>query len=219
MPTGHWDHTATLMNNGRVLVAGGCCPVADAAVYDPPTGVWRATAPMHVRREADIATLLPDGRVLVAGGYTGATDPTRKAELYLPGQGRWVRIRPMGQGRLGFQSAVLNSGKVLVVGGAVTAGTAELFDPVTETWSPTGSLSVPGWEPSTLTLLPDGRVLAAAGCCGSNGRDNKVAETYDPATGTWSQTGDMNIAREGAQAVLLPDGLILVAGASTTSTA
>jgi len=212
MPTGHWDHIATLMNNGRVLVAGGCCPVADAAVYDPPSGEWRATAPMHVRREGATATLLPDGRVLVAGGYTGATDPTRKAELYLPSQGRWVRIRPMGQGRDGARAVLLTTGKVLMVGGGEIPGTAELFDPATETWTPTGSMTVPGWNPSIATLLPDGRVLAAAGCCGSNGRVNKVAEIYDPATGTWSQTGDMNVARETAQAVLLPDGLVLVAG-------
>jgi len=118
----------------------------------------------------------------------------------------------MGQAHDGARAVLLNTANVLMIGGAADPGSAELFDPATDTWSPTGSITVPGWGPSTATLLPDGRVLAAAGCCGSNGRVNKVAEIYDPATGTWSQTGSMNIARDGAQAVLLPDGLVLVAG-------
>ena len=102
MQNGRFNHTATLLFNGKVLVAGGAnftgaypslfATLADAELYDPATGTWTATGAMTIPRQYHTATLLPDGQVLVAGGtsdvYTGS-EPDRynslsSAELYDP---------------------------------------------------------------------------------------------------------------------------------------
>ncbi|HUW17563.1 MAG TPA: kelch repeat-containing protein, partial [Actinomycetes bacterium] len=100
-------HTATLLPDGRVLVAGGAiarcdstttggcietnAPVsgelASAEVYDPGNRSWTAAANMVETRGGHTATLLPDGRVLVAGGYSPIGEVLASAELYDPGSG------------------------------------------------------------------------------------------------------------------------------------
>jgi Flp pilus assembly secretin CpaC len=82
--TGRYHHTATLLPNGQVLVAGGSTlstAFSSAELYDPATGTWKSTSPMNsVRRDAT-ATMLPNGKVLVAGGYLGVGVVTNGAEL------------------------------------------------------------------------------------------------------------------------------------------
>ena len=109
---------------------------------------------------------------------------------------------------------LLQDGRVLVVGGQdrklMPLASAELYDPETARWSPTGSMSVPRREHSTV-LLPDGRVLAMGGL----DEDRKVqssAEIYDPQTGEWSPVSSMAVARRGHRALLLADGRVLVFG-------
>ncbi len=165
MSRGRPLHTATLLHNGRVLVAGGY--VTSAELYDPPSETWHATASMHVGRAHDTATMLPSGRVLVAGGVSGSS-PTRTAELYLPNRARWIRTGSMAQARADFQAVLLPSGEVLVMGGEGPGGptnalaSAELYDPATSTWTSTGSLTKGRWG-FVAVLLPNGKVLAAGG--------------------------------------------------------
>jgi hypothetical protein len=109
-------------------------------------------------------------------------------------------------------ATLLPNGKVLVVGGYGSSGllsSAELYDPVSGTWTTTGPMPVARFT-HTATLLPNGKVLVAGGE-GSGGELN-TAVLYDPASGTWTVTGHLNIARTFHTATLLPNGKVLVAG-------
>jgi hypothetical protein len=83
MTEGRDQHTATLLQNGLVLIAGGVPGVPDAELYNPKTGAFTAIAPMILGRYAHTATLLKDGRVLIVGG-TGSPGASAEAELYAP---------------------------------------------------------------------------------------------------------------------------------------
>ncbi|EIM95089.1 kelch repeat-containing protein [Paraburkholderia hospita] len=214
-------HTATLLPDGRVLVAGGNRKQAlsSAEFFDPSTNSWKRTDSLARSRQAHSATLLPDGRVLVAGGFgTGGGNALTSAELFDPVAGRWSQTGSMGQQRDSHTATLLRDGRVLVAGGEGQGGSqgalssAELYDPVTGTWSPTGSLGQ-AREQHTATLLPDGRVLVVGGH-GIGSAALATAELYDPATGTWSPTGSMSQARNAYAAAQLTDGRVLAVGGS-----
>jgi N-acetylneuraminic acid mutarotase len=217
-------HTATLLPNGKVLVTGGWQgtvssgnAVASAELYDPGAGTWSTTGSMANARYLHTATFLPNGKVLVAGGTTNdGTTSLSSAELYDPATGTFSPTGSMNSGRWIHLATLLPNGKVLVAGGwqgTSSAGhaiaSAELYDPATGTWSPTTPMSV-ARDAHTLTLLPNGRVLAIGGYDGTNILN--TAEVYDPTAGTWSATGSMAVTRVGHADVLLSSGKVLVAG-------
>jgi N-acetylneuraminic acid mutarotase len=191
------DHTATLLQNGKVLVAGGSTEgynrgsLSSAELYDPAMGTWSITGNLISSDDAGPATLLFNGKVLIVG---------RSAELYDPATGTWSIAGNLNRAG-GGTATLLPNGKVLVVG----FNSAELYDPATGTWSITGNLKAAGGG-HTATLLSDGKVLVA----GAGGASDS-AELYDPATGTWSITGNLNIGRESHTATLLPSGKVMVA--------
>ncbi|MCX6887773.1 MAG: choice-of-anchor J domain-containing protein, partial [Verrucomicrobia bacterium] len=209
LATGRNSHTATLLPNGKVLVAGGNNGtwLATAELYDPASGTWTTTGSMPVGRFAHTATLLPNGKVLVAGGWT------TNAALYDSVTGTWTSSGAMNVSRQFHTATLLRSGKVLVVGGAnssnITVSSAELYDPGSGTWTPTGSMANTRYI-HTATLLPNGKVLVTGGWNGSSFPSS--AELYDPANGTWTTAGSMNTGRYGHTATLLPGGGVLVAG-------
>ena len=212
-----FGHTATLLPGGRVLVAAGWggpgAYLTSAELYDPATGTWSATGSLSGYRRYHTATLLPSGKVLVVGGDYGPG--IASAELYDPATGTWSTTGSMSTGRVYHTATLLPNGKVLVAGGHGGGGyriSAELYDPATGTWSPTASMNT-ARAYHTATLLPNGRVLVAAGYGGWSGDIVlPYAELYDPAVGTWSATGSMNVGRYIHSAALLPDGQVLVAG-------
>jgi len=214
--------TATLLNTGKVLVAGGLgandTSVPSAELYDQASGTWSATGSMKGRRTGHGATLLPNGNVLVTGGVDQQSCDQcftwlKKAELYRADKGKWKRAAKMST-RRGFHTAtLLNDGRVLVAGGVDgkhTLGTAELYDPATNTWSATDSMTT-SRQSHTATLLADGKVLVVGGWDDS-GASLASAELYDPIAGTWAGTGSMGTARGSQQAVLLSGTKALVAG-------
>jgi hypothetical protein len=211
-------HTATLLTNGKVLVAGGNSGniiLASAELYDPGTGMWSSTGSMNIRRRYFTATLLANGKVLVAGGETQPNPPfTTTAELYDPSTGMWSFTGNMNMARNSHTATLLTNGKVLVTGGLEAFGpltaSAELYDPNTGMWSFTGSMSA-ARQGHTATLLATGMVLVTGGK-GLSGLPLSSAELYDPAAGTWSLTGSMLHVREFHSATLLANGMVLVAG-------
>jgi len=172
---------------------------------------WVSTGSMQAARFMPTATLLPNGQVLVAGGrpLPGAL---ASAELYTPSTGTWSTTGSMFFAHSDHTATLLPNGKVLVVGGGGPGTRAELYDPATGTWTLTGSLNIARRNQHTATLLPNGKVLVAGGQDGATGVTLSSAELYDPATGTWTLTGSLNIARIDHTATLLPNGKVLVAG-------
>ena len=215
------DHTATLLSNGEVLVAGGFWDTIGfhetAELYDPAAGTWNLTGSLNEFRSDHTATLLPNSKVLVAGGATVWNLPVKSAELYDSGRGTWSSTGSLMQARYGHTATLLSNSMVLVAGGASdnedppsALRSTELYEPATGTWSGTGNLNTERYQ-HTATLLPNGKVLVAGGYNPSSLSLN-TAELYDPATGRWSGTGSLNTDRTNHTATLLADGKVLVAG-------
>ena len=163
------------------------------------------------------STLLTDGTVLIAGGYATGPIYLSSAETFDPAEGRFVATSPMAEVRAHHTATLLRNGKVLIAGGmnasqngmpTWTAG-AELYDPVTRTFTATDSmLNVRANH--TATLLTDGRVLITGG--DDFFQPLTSAEIYDPATGMFSTTDSLDVARAYHTATLLRNGNVLVAG-------
>ncbi|MFN7975359.1 MAG: kelch repeat-containing protein [Acidobacteriota bacterium] len=204
-------HTATLLTDGRVLLAGGRDGqgyVATTELYDPKSGAWSTSAPLLPGRSDHTATLLGSGKVLVAGGFWDG-GPIAAALLYDPTLGSWSPTGRMAFKRWQHSATLLPNGKVLVAGG-LAAATAELYDPATGTWAPTGALpyEVRG---HTATLLRSGDVLLAGGYAAGY-YPSASALIYDSTAGAWTATGTMSTPRTAFTATLLPDGRVLAAG-------
>jgi hypothetical protein len=209
-------HSATLLADGKVLVAGG--GTASAELYDPSTGTWTATGSMNQARADHTATLLLDGRVLVTGGhsdYRGVPDRDRSAELYDPATGTWTATGAMSLPHYGGTATLLLDGTVLLAGGLSGEGnSAELYHPASGSWSDAGGM-IEKRVQHAATLLSDGKVLLVGGYgrLSFDAPDRLAsAELYDPGTGTWTAAGSMNEPRAWITALLLRDGRVLVAG-------
>ncbi len=212
-------HSATLLLNGQVLVAGGENSTAgqtSAELYNPTTGKWTLTGSMAIGRYAHSAVLLSSGEVLVAGGIVstniqGIVSYTATAELYNPSTGQWTTTGNMSTPRFAHGVALLQSGQVLVAGGANANGllaTAELYEPSTGKWTETGSLNHA--RSTHATLLPSGQVLMAGG-----GLSGNTAELY--SNRGWSLTSTMKFSHPSTSAALLPNWDVLVFGGHLSS--
>jgi sugar lactone lactonase YvrE len=220
MSAGRQGSTATLLDNGKVLVAGGWVApnyTASAELYDLSTGTFSPTGDMTSALAGTIATLLPDGRVLIVG----TTDPNRLSvlpatQIYDPATGMFTSgpntltiSRPL-------TATLLNNGKVLITGGvgaipaALTNYAAELYDPQTGQFISAAKMTKAHSFPSA-TLLADGKVLIAESHCGTDLRGN---ELYDPLVGTFSAINDTpSCVSVGPVTVLLADGQVWLGGA------
>jgi Kelch motif/Galactose oxidase, central domain len=212
MNAAHTQGKATLLQDGQVLVTGAA-GLPNPELYNPATGTWAVTGQMNTPGMDATATLLQNGQVLVAGGTGGGSNALASAELYNPATGTWSVTGSMNQGRSGLNdvgpsATLLPNGEVLVAGGEDAnfnlLATAELYNPATGKFTPTGSMTTPRTGQSA-TLLNNGQVLVAGGTGAT-----AAAELYNPATGKFTVTGSMSAARGGNVGTLLPDGDVLV---------
>jgi hypothetical protein len=239
LQTARGFHTATLLNNGQVLIAGGANKASDpqciggiasAELYDAYAVASTPTGSLAAPRYAHTATLLPNGNVLVAGGFGNTSDcqgvgaqAQNTAELYNPNEGSFSMTGNMSIPRGGHTATMLTDGKVLIAGGGnqgvggTGSATAELYDPNTGAFTPTGSMAVARFR-HTATLLNDGKVLIVGGVPLDSSIPTSTAEIYDPATGIFTATGGMATAREEHTATLLDDGEVLITGGQSPVT-
>lgn len=221
----------TLLSTHKVLRAGGLDKSSGAAtnvaeVYDPTSGQWSQVAPMSTPRQNARLFNLPDGTVLVYGGEGGTgTSPSllKAAEVYDPIANTWKTVSNMITPRNSPASIFLaetgaNNGELLVFGGlnetsnsSAPLASAELYNPLSQTWTATDSLNT-ARDQFSANLLPNGKVLVAGGL-DANGKLLDSAEVYDPGSGTWSYVSSMNAARANHQSLVLDaTGQVLVAG-------
>jgi hypothetical protein len=191
------QHTATLLNNGKVLIVGGSSDLVLVALLQSQNGN-------------------PTRKVLIAGGFVNDPVHLASAELYDPATGEFAAIGNMTVARPGHTATLLSSGNVLLAGGVADwLVSVELYDPVSRKFTSTGSMTA-ARQNHTATLLGNGKVLIAGGA-GASG-DLKSAELYDPGNGEFTATGSMTAAREKHTATLLPSGTVLIAGGWTQAT-
>jgi hypothetical protein len=220
-------HTASLLPDGRVLLAGGIndtgC-LASTEVFDPGSNTFSDSGEMNVRRAAHTATELSGGRVLIAGGFSCSSNGAvpnylDSAELYDPLTGSFASVGNMTTLRRTPTATRLSDGRVLFTGGNDDSGaplaSAELYDPSADTFAPTVSMQKPRVGHSA-TLLANGKVLIAGGytpaCAGCIVVPDYTAELFDPVTGVFTRTGDMPGPIAGPSASRLKSGLVLIAG-------
>lgn len=228
MAAGRTRHTATALNDGRILVVGGYDgrghDYVSAERYDPVANAWTRVAPMSLGREDHTATLLADGSVLVFGPVEGPGDRGLLGERYDPAADRWTLTEPAAHRRSMHTATLLPGGEVLVVGGdpitppdPAAPRSAERYSPATNRWTEAAPPSLPR-SGHTATLLPNGEVLVAGGVSlsesGVSIADPRllVAELYNPANNTWRQAASASLPRRGGTAIRLTDGRVLVFG-------
>ncbi len=233
MGTARAVHTATLLPNGKVLIAGGGAALASAEIFDPAgnggVGAFTATGSMGTGRWLHTATLLPNGKVLIVGGVDSTFTRLASAEIFDPagngGVGAFTATGSMGVARDGHTATLLPNGKVLIAGGVDSSGTvlasAEIFDPAGNggvgAFTATGSMGTARFlnMPMTGVLLPNGKVLITGGWDNS-GTVLASAEIFDPdansGVGAFTATGSMGTARFNHLSTLLPNGQVLITG-------
>ena len=231
--TSRYQHSATLLNNGTVLVTGGItCPSAgsctylnSAELYAPSSGTFAATGSMATARSAP-AVLLGSGKVLIAGGYScdsnGNCASLQSAEIYDPASGTFSGAGNMTINRDSHTMTLLNSGQVLIAGGEnCTSATscsalnnAEIYDPLAGAFTAIASLNAARFNASAIALN-SGQVLIAGGFNGTS--YPAAAEVYNPEGGTFSIAGNLNTPRASATATMLESGNVMIAGGTTCS--
>jgi Galactose oxidase, central domain len=217
-------HTATLLEDGTVLIAGGITGQPSTAldsseIFDPNTGTFSPSATMTVARQQAVATRLPDGRVLIAGGFPKGIGPfplylagvlrvnsngaLDSGEIYDPKTKSFIAIGSIGQ--VPYSETLLDSGMVLLI----SQNAAMLFKPVSATLT-LAAKPIARRYGGTALKLQDGRVLLT--CEGANEEDRKSAEIYDPKSDRFTRTGDMSQILSFCNDALLSDGRVLVTG-------
>tara|TARA_Y100000590_G_scaffold187023_1_gene213086 strand:+ start:761 stop:1894 length:1134 start_codon:yes stop_codon:yes gene_type:complete len=209
MSTPRWGHSATVLNDGKLLVVGGqerlSGRVATAEIYDPASNTWSAAANMiDPRGKKHSAVLLSDGKVMVMGDSETGT-----VEIYDPASNTWTATGSLNKPRNSITVTLLNDGRVLAAAGedatktgTLPLNTAEVWDPSTGEFSVTASMEQN--HAGVPSVLVGDKVLVIG---------RYIGELYDPSTGAWSSAGTPNKERaQGAAAVVMNDGKVMITG-------
>jgi len=217
---------AILLNTGQVLMVGGCNMVpylpyyVTTQLYNPTTNSWSYGATMSAAHSTAPAFLLQNGQVIVPGGgdATG-NNPSPIVEIYDLNQNVWTQVAPLSLSNWWyFQGCVMADGRVLICGGQVNGGTtnaAQIYDPVTNTWSVTGAMNQ-ARQGHMVVLLPNNQVLATSGA-GPGGDSQLSSEVFTPSTGEWTPVASMNMGHRAGTITVLPSGMVLVAGGESAT--
>lgn len=228
------QHSATVLDNGRVLVVGGLGETSpelvsesylnSAEIYNPTTGTFSPVQEMAIGRAGHTATLLEDDRILIIGGRGSGGESLAQSEAYLPDAGLFAATGQLTTGRYNHTATLLRDGRVLVLGGRneTVLKSAEIYDPANDRFSRLAQMNDYRYDHSA-TLLRNGKVLIVGGYGGSdNNLDNPAAltsaELYDPATNQFSTLAPMSgnpIA--GHSANLLNNSQVLLVGSAGCS--
>ena len=213
-------HTATLLPDGRVLLAGGMVEVRGAETstdsietYEPRTGEIKVTGRLCLPRAGHTATLLRDGNVLFTGGGNDQSN-LRSAELYRVATGDCIRLNPMRVPRERHAASLLTDGRVLITGGTIAQPSDEtdIFDPGTGAFLAGPRLHARRAAHSA-TVLKDGRVVIAGGAASLQSVLRSV-EIYDPVSNEFKEAGPLSASRYKHSAVLLENDRVLLLGGS-----
>ena len=237
VPSGTWQQggslstprsfaTATLLSDGRVVIAGGedakGNALATVEIFQA-NGTISAGAPMGTARYGHSAVLLGDGRLLVAGGHTTGGAVLKTAEIFDPSSNSWTSIAsPMTDARADFTMSALSSGDALVIGGdngSGPVGSIDRFSLSAGTFSPQAALSVPR-KLHAASVLRDGRIVVTGGMGVGQGAASipvSLTEIYDPVANTVTAGPSLNTARFAHTATTLVDNTILIAGGNNGS--
>jgi hypothetical protein len=211
-------HSATLLNDGRILVVGGenaAGPTAQSELIDPSSGAVSA-GPVSGARTDHAAVLLGDGRVLITGGRDGAGD-LGTSEAFDPVANAFIAGPRMARARVGHSATRLTDGRVLVAGGDAD-GSAEIFDPAAGTFTPLDYHLKAPRAFHGVVRLDDGKVLLAGGAL-PDGTVLRSAEVFEPSTGSFARISRrMATPRFAPTLVLLPDGKVQVIGGDDATT-
>ncbi len=229
-----FNHTATTLQSGKVLVTGGTETGYDSLnspeIFNPESRKFNSIEPMKDRRMRHTSTLLPSGKVLIAGGYQGngyghpsgfysfngpGNVSLDRCEVFDPATETFSMASPMRTGRFWQRAVLMNDGRVLVIGGvnATHNGltSCEFYDPVADSWEYAGELNEPRARFSA-TLMTNGSVIITGGHNGTFKEPISSCEIYVPSRDKWFTIAPMNNARGFHGAVELFDGRLMVSG-------
>jgi hypothetical protein len=198
------------LSGAAILIATGIS--IGASPLQAQIGAWTVTPPMNSARSSASSVLLQDGRILVTGG-NDSNGPTSSAEFFAA-QVSYSLASPMNVPRSGHVAVVLQDGRVLVAGGTTNGGeatnSAEIFDPIANTWTNVTSGMIEARSGHSAALLHDGRVLIAGGANGT--QISSTLEVFDPNLGVFTASGVMASPRTQYAMTVLHDGRALIVG-------